>query len=115
MVIYTLYRVGQGTLCSVEGDREATPKIVRQELRQMLASLKKAGKVVIGVKQTTKAVNKGLASRVLLANDVAEGLLENIKQLCQEKGIKCKQEMTRQELGSTCGIKCEASAVAVLK
>lgn len=114
MVIYTLYRVGQASYALWKGIG-SHPKIVSQELRQMLASLKKAGKVVIGVKQTTKAVNKGLASRVLLANDVADGLLENIKQLCQEKGIKCKQEMTRQELGSTCGIKCEASAVAVLK
>lgn len=81
----------------------------------MLAGLKKAGRMVIGVKQVTKAVNKGLVKQVLLAADVPVGFLDNIKGLCEAKGIECQQELTRQELGKACGIECEASAAAILK
>lgn len=81
----------------------------------MLAGMKKAGKVVIGVKQVTKAVNKGLAKQVLLATDVPEGFVDNIKALCETKGIECQQGLTRKELGKACGIDCEASAAAILR
>lgn len=81
----------------------------------MLADLKKTGKLVIGVKQVTKAVNKGLVTEVLLANDVASDMLNNLQGLCQLNGIKLRQDSTRDELGKECGIDCEASAVAILR
>ena len=71
----------------------------------MLADLKRAGKLVIGVKQVTKAVNKGLVSEVILANDVAGDMLNDLQGLCQ----------TRTELGKECGIHCEASAAGIIR
>lgn len=81
----------------------------------MLADLKRAGKLVIGVKQVTKAVNKGLVSEVILANDVAGDMLKDLQGLCQINGIKLSQEMTRTELGKECGIHCEASAAGIIR
>ncbi|MDU2065462.1 MAG: ribosomal L7Ae/L30e/S12e/Gadd45 family protein [Sporomusaceae bacterium] len=79
----------------------------------MLQNLKNAKKV-IGIKQVTKAVEKGLANRVWVADDAEERLVEPLKTLCKSKGVALEAGMTMAELGKACAIEVGAAAVAVV-
>ena len=60
-----------------------------------LEALKNADKV-IGIKQVTKAVNKGLATCVFLAGDADARVIEPLRTLCAEKGLRrCLQQTCR--------------------
>ena len=52
-----------------------------------LEALKNADKV-IGIKQVTKAVNKGFAVCVFLADDADARVVEPLQKLCEQKGIE---------------------------
>lgn len=72
-------------------------------------------KRVIGIKQVTKAVNKGLAACVFLAEDADERVVAPLKQLCSEKGVCVESAVTMDDLGSACSIEVGAAAAAALK
>lgn len=77
-------------------------------------TLKNANKVV-GAKQATKAVEKGQASLVLLADDADSRVTAPIRELCGRSGVALKMVPSMEELGKACGIEVGAAAVAVLK
>lgn len=69
-----------------------------------LDSLKSAGTKVVGVKQTTKALQKGMALAVFIAADAEERITLPIKEACERQGIACISAETMQVLGKACGI-----------
>lgn len=71
-------------------------------------------KKVIGTKQVTKAVEKGLAIRVIVAKDADQRITDPLKLLCKDKNIVVEQAPSMAELGKTCGIEVGAAAVAIL-
>lgn len=75
----------------------------------------KNSKKVIGAKQTIKAVEKGLALTVFLANDADYRLILPVKEACARGNITVDNTMTMIELGRACGIEVGAAAVACLK
>ena len=79
-----------------------------------LEALKNADKV-IGIKQVTKAVNKGLATCVFLAGDADARVIEPLRTLCAEKGIETVPAADMQELGEACALEVGAAAAAVLR
>jgi len=79
-----------------------------------LEALQNANKV-IGIKQVTKAVNKGFAEAVFLAEDADQRVLQPLKELCGEKNIATVSVATMVELGTACSIEVGAAAAAVLK
>ncbi len=79
-----------------------------------LETLKNA-KRVIGIKQVTKAVNKGLTTCVFLAADADERVVGPLRQLCEEKQIMIEESATMTELGNTCSIEVGAAAVGILQ
>ncbi len=79
-----------------------------------LDTLKNAKKV-IGVKQTAKAVEKGTARLVYIAEDADKRVTTPLKELCGPKGIAIEMVSTMTELGKACGIEVGAAAIAVLK
>ncbi|SMD16406.1 ribosomal L7Ae/L30e/S12e/Gadd45 family protein [Sporomusa malonica] len=81
---------------------------------QELEGLKTAKKA-IGAKQTARAVEKGLAIKVYLANDADRRVVAPLAQLCAQMGIQLDEAATMIELGKACGIEVGAAAVAVLK
>ena len=78
----------------------------------MLTQLKQGAKVV-GVKQTRRAIDDGLAARVFLALDADPALTAPVEALCAEKGVPVEKVAQMKELGSACGI-AVGSAVAAL-
>ena len=79
-----------------------------------LESLKDAVRV-IGVKQVTKAVQKGQAEAVFLADDADGRVTEPLLRLAEELDVSVVHVPTMQELGKACSIEVGAAAAAVLK
>lgn len=79
-----------------------------------LEALQNASKV-IGIKQVTKAVNKGLAEAVFIAEDADARVLQPLKELCDQKNVGTVIVPTMTELGHACSIEVGAAAAAVLK
>lgn len=80
---------------------------------EMQKALQEAHKVT-GLKQVTKAVNKGKATRVFLAQDADEHITAPVKELCLAKGIGVDETATMAELGEACQIEVGAAAAAMI-
>ena len=85
---------------------------------QQLSLVEKAGKngkVKIGVNEVTKAIERGTAKLVLIAQDVSPPeIVMHLPLLCKEKGIAFSYANTKEELGKRSGIAVGTSALAVL-
>jgi len=73
-----------------------------------------ADQFVVGVKQTTRAIQQGRAKEVFIARDAEQRVVEKVIQLCQEAGLPITYVETMRELGEACGIDVGASAVAII-
>ncbi|SEJ37388.1 large subunit ribosomal protein L7A [Propionispira arboris] len=79
-----------------------------------LEALKNANRV-IGIKQVTKAVNKGFVESVFLADDADERVLKPLEELCKSKNIEVVKVLAMKDLGQACMIEVGAAAAAILK
>ena len=62
--------------------------------------LEKATKVKAGLNEVTKAVERGTAKLVVLAEDITPAeLVMHIPLICEEKNIPCSYIATRKEIG----------------
>ncbi|MEQ8235662.1 MAG: 50S ribosomal protein L7ae-like protein [Syntrophomonadaceae bacterium] len=73
------------------------------------------GKKVIGSKQVKKAVIKGLASKVVLAEDAEPHVIAPLKELCRQHEVETAVLASMEDLGKACGIDVGAAAVALIK
>ncbi|NLI92003.1 MAG: 50S ribosomal protein L7Ae-like protein [Peptococcaceae bacterium] len=78
-------------------------------------SLKRAQKVVVGLKQTSRALDKGEVRTVYVAKDADSRLLRPILEMCRTKKIQPVEVPSMAELGKACGIKVGAAVAAVLE
>ena len=69
---------------------------------------------VIGVKQSSKAIREGRATRVFLAVDADPAITDPVAAGCAEAGIPVEAEHTMAQLGHACHISVGASVVAIL-
>ena len=79
-----------------------------------LDALKNANRV-IGIKQVTKAVRKGVVRDVYIADDADERFLTDLVSLCEEQTVGFTRVGSMEELGKACGIEVGAAAAAVLR
>ncbi len=69
-----------------------------------------------GINETTKAVERGNAKIVVLAEDVEpKEIVMHFPSLCKEKKIEYAYVPKREELGKAAGLKVPTAAVAVVK
>lgn len=66
----------------------------------------------IGTKQTTKAVEQGLAARVFVARDADPRLTGKIVELCRKAEIEVEWVDRMADLGKRCGIDVGAASAA---
>lgn len=81
----------------------------------MLEKLKSARKKVIGTKQTTKALDRGIAQVVFVAEDADDHLKAPLLDKCREKGVEVVLVSSMKELGEACGIEVGAASAALLE
>ena len=77
--------------------------------------LKQATKRVVGNKQTAKAIQKGSAKTVYIADDAAVRVVQPLLDACAEAQVDVEKVATMQELGKACGIHVGAATAAILK
>ena len=71
-------------------------------------------RVVVGAKQLRKALEKGTAKCVFLAENADPALTEPISEMCRQQNIHITWVRTMAELGRACGIEVGAAAAAVV-
>lgn len=80
----------------------------------MLEDLKHCKKTV-GIKQSTKAVENGVAAEVIIAKDCEQRVVRNLIELCQMTSVPITYADSMKQLGKTCGIEVEAAVACILK
>ena len=75
--------------------------------------VKQASEIIIGTKQTVKALKSGIVQEVIVARDADDRMTKQIIQLALEKGIRIEFADSRLKLGKACGINVGAAAVAI--
>lgn len=77
---------------------------------------KNTGKIKKGINEVTKAVERGVAKLVIIAEDTnPKEVIMHIQPLCEEKKIPCINVPSKDELGAAAGLQVPTSAVAIVK
>jgi large subunit ribosomal protein L7Ae len=77
---------------------------------------RQSGTIKKGVNEVTKSIERGLASLVVMAEDVEpEEILMHIPKLCDQKKIVYSYVPTKMDLGKAVGINVPCSAVSIEK
>ncbi len=71
-------------------------------------------KVVVGAKQLRKALQKGLARYVFLAENADPAITEPVEALCLAADVAYAWVPSMEALGNACGIEVGAAAAAVI-
>ena len=98
-------------------DKRANPLANKDQTKmlfELLTEAKGIGRIVRGVNEATKYVNKGKARIVLIAADaIPLEIVLHLPDLCEEKGVAFIFVESRQALGRAIGISRPAIAVAI--
>lgn len=73
-----------------------------------------AKSIVIGIKQTARAIKSENASEILVATDADPRLTSKVVIQAEEVGIPISYVDSMKKLGATCGIKVGAAVVALI-
>ncbi|WP_449538473.1 50S ribosomal protein L7ae-like protein [Ferdinandcohnia sp. Marseille-Q9671] len=73
-----------------------------------------AKKIIIGTKQTAKAIQSNEVSEVVVAEDADRRVINKVLQLAGEQQIPVYKVDSMKKLGKACGIEVGASAVAII-
>lgn len=84
-------------------------------MSEALTRLKAAPAKVVGLKQTLKAVQRGQAEVVFMAEDAEPHVLRELQQICAEQSTPIEWVSTMRELGKAAGIQVKAATVAILR
>ena len=92
-----------------------TPQDVAEKGLEAIEIARTSGKIKIGVNETTKAVERGKAKLVVMAEDVdPQEIMLHIPIISAEKKIPFVYAKTKDELGKAAGLKVNTAAVAII-
>lgn len=91
------------------------PKEVADKAYQLLQVAKDSGKVRKGTNESTKAIERGIAKLVVIAEDVdPPQVVAHLPILCEERKIPYLYVPSKLELGRAAGIDVGSAAISVL-
>lgn len=70
--------------------------------------------IIIGTKQTVKALKRGSVKEVVVAKDADPILTSSVVSLAEDQGISVSMVESMKKLGKACGIEVGAAAVAII-
>ena len=70
---------------------------------------------VVGIKQSSRAVTEGTASKAYAAKDADPDIIDPFARLCAEHGVELIYADSMEELGHACGINVGAAVAVLLK
>ncbi|MEW9031129.1 MAG: 50S ribosomal protein L7ae-like protein [Planifilum fimeticola] len=77
--------------------------------------VKEAKSLLIGTKQTKKAIEQGKVQEVVVAQDADQHVISPVVSMCRNRGIAVSYVDSMKELGKACGIEVGAATAAILK
>lgn len=81
---------------------------------EALQLAKQSGTVKKGVNEVTKSIERGLATFVVMAEDIEpEEVVMHLPSLCEQKGIAYSYVPKKADLGKSIGLNTPCAAVAV--
>lgn len=90
------------------------PKEIADKAYQVLQIARDSGKIRKGTNETTKAIERGIAKLVLVAEDVdPPQVVAHIPILCEEKKIPYLYVPSKAELGSSVGLDVGSAAASI--
>ena len=81
----------------------------------LLEELQQSPKRCVGLKQVEKAIVRGTAAKVFVAEDADERITLGLVYMCEEHKIELAKVESMHELGRACGIHVKAATAAILK
>ncbi|GAA5417650.1 ribosome-associated protein L7Ae-like [Paraliobacillus ryukyuensis] len=69
--------------------------------------------LVIGMKQTLKAIRNGEVTEVVIAADADQHITNKVSQLAKQMNVPCIQVDSKKQLGKACGIDVSTATVAI--
>lgn len=95
--------------------RFQVPKELVERTYQLLEISRNTGKIKKGTNETTKAVEKGQAKLVIIAEDVSPPeIVMHLPPLCEEKNIPYTYVPSKAELGAAAGIEVAAASACII-
>ncbi len=92
------------------------PKELANKAYEAVSTAKATGKLRKGVNEATKAIERGTAKLVIMAEDVTpEEILMHIPVLCDEKKVPYIYVPSKEELGKSAGINVPTSSIAIVE
>ncbi len=93
-----------------------TPKDLAEKTYEAVEKARDTGKTRKGVNEVTKAIERGIAKLVVMAEDVEpEEVLMHIPVLCSEKKVPYSYVPSKAELGKAAGIEVPTSSIAIVE
>jgi len=93
-----------------------TPKELAEKTYEAVEKARDSGKTRKGVNEVTKAIERGIAKLVVMAEDVdPEEVLMHIPVLCNEKRIPYAFVPSKAELGKAVGLEVPTSSIAIVE
>ncbi len=80
----------------------------------MLEKLKNAQKVV-GTRRVLRAIQAGEVQEAYVAQDADLFIVRQIRQACNDAGVRMVEASSMKELGRACGIEVKTASAAILK
>ncbi len=87
-----------------------------EEILEIVEASRETGKIRKGVNETTKAVERGIAKLVVLAEDTSPAeIIMHLQPLCDEKKIKLVKVPSKSELGRAAGLQVPTASIAIVE
>ncbi len=87
-----------------------------EKVYEIIEVARATGKIKKGGNEVTKSLERGEAKLVAVAKDISPPeITMHIPLLAKEKGIKCVEVASKEELGAAAGLSVGTAAVAVVK
>lgn len=81
----------------------------------MFEELKDQNKLVIGTKQSSKAIKEGKVETLFIAKDAERHVTRNVEEEAKKANIQVVHVESMKKLGTACGIEVGAATVVILK
>jgi len=94
----------------------SVPKEIMDRQLNAIEKVRKGGKIKVGVNEVTKAVERGQAKFVFIAEDVSPAeIVMHLPVVCKEKKIPFSFVSSKKELGEKSGLEVGTSAIAIME
>lgn len=91
------------------------PEDLANKVIEVLKTAKETGKIKKGTNEATKAIERGVAKLVIIAEDVQpEEIVLHLPGLCEEKQIPYVYVPSKKQIGEACGLQVGAAAAAII-